>query len=105
MIKKKTKVSLLSAIGLSILMGLSTVGPSYAEYQPRRVSGPERYRTSMESADYMESEILVFASGNEFADALSSVNICNRFDAKLVLLEVVKICHPMYLMEALKKST
>lgn len=36
MIKKKTKVSLLSAIGLSILMGLSTVGPSYAEYQPRR---------------------------------------------------------------------
>lgn len=47
MIKKKTKVSLLSAIGLSILMGLSTVGPSYAEYQPRRVSGPERYRTSM----------------------------------------------------------
>lgn len=86
MIKKKTKVSLLSAIGLSILMGLSTVGPSYAEYQPRRVSGPERYRTSMESADYMESEILVFASGNEFADALSSVNICNRFDAKLVLV-------------------
>lgn len=86
MVRLKSKIGIVSAIGLSVLLGMSSAGPSFADYNPVRISGPERYKTSLESAEYMESKTLVFASGKEFADALSSVNICNKFDAKLVLV-------------------
>src|SRR3712207_3897592 len=79
-------LKVVSALGLSILMGMSMAESSHAEYSTTRIAGSHRYNTSLESAKYFESDTLVFASGKEFADALSSVNICNKFGAKLVLV-------------------
>ena len=75
-----------SVLGLSILMGMSMAESSHAEYSTTRIAGSHRYNTSIESARFFESDTIVFASGKEFADALSSVNICNKFGAKLVLV-------------------
>ncbi|WAW15180.1 cell wall-binding repeat-containing protein [Peptostreptococcus equinus] len=51
-----------------------------------RVNGNDRYETSKLTSEYMNSDVLVLASGSSFADALSAVNICNKYNAKLLLV-------------------
>ncbi|WP_437130779.1 cell wall-binding repeat-containing protein [Peptostreptococcus russellii] len=51
-----------------------------------RISGKDRYETSLKSSKLIDSDVLVLSSGENFADSLSAQNIVNKFDAKLVLL-------------------
>lgn len=81
--KNSITLALSSAI---ILSSLSII--SYADVQPKieRYHGEDRYKTSVETAKTVNSNKVVFTSGKNFADALSSTNIANE-GAKLILVE------------------
>ena len=78
---KKTIYAAL-ALGMFAASGLS----SYADTDYKRISGSDRYVTSIETQKYADSDVAVFASGKNFADALSSMNVVNAENAKLVLV-------------------
>ncbi len=82
-LNKYIGLALTSALILSSLTIIS-----YADTQVKfeRFDGENRYKTSLETANTVDSKEVVFTSGKNFADALSSTNIANR-GAKLILVE------------------
>lgn len=82
-LNKYIGLALTSALILSSLTKIS-----YADTQVKfeRFDGENRYKTSLETANTVDSKEVVFTSGKNFADALSSTNIANR-GAKLILVE------------------
>ncbi|MCR1954315.1 cell wall-binding repeat-containing protein [Clostridioides mangenotii] len=82
-LNKYIGLALTSALTLSCLTIIS-----YADTQVKleRFDGENRYKTSLETANTVDSKEVVFTSGKNFADALSSTNIANR-GAKLILVE------------------
>ena len=50
-----------------------------------RISGKDRYDTSAKIAQMTDAANMVLVSGDNFADALSSVNIANAREADVVL--------------------
>lgn len=84
--KINKKIHCLLAITL-IFTAFSNMFESNAQSSYKRISGRDRYKTSMETARFSSSQVVVFANGNKFADALSSINICNSKNAKLILVD------------------
>jgi putative cell wall-binding protein len=83
------KINKSISLGLSLALILSNLSiVSYADTQPKieRYHGDDRYKTSIETAKTVTSDKVVFASGKNFADALSSTNIANK-GSKLLLVE------------------
>lgn len=82
-LNKYIGLALTSALILSSLTIIS-----YADTQVKfeRFDGENRYKTSLETANTVDSKEVVFTSGKNFADVLSSTNIANR-GAKLILVE------------------
>ncbi len=76
-------LSLSLAIAFALVLGLD----ANAATQWTRVSGPDRYKTSVQAAKYVDGSAVVFANGTKFQDALSAINICNSKNAKLVLVK------------------
>lgn len=56
-----------------------------------RISGKDRYDTSAKIAQMTDAANMVLVSGDNFADALSSVNIANAREADVVLALVIRI--------------
>lgn len=52
-----------------------------------RIAGSNRYLTSLETVKKTNSSSIILASGQNFADALSAVNIANSQNAKILLVE------------------
>lgn len=77
-------------LSLAILTSGLVVANSSASDNYTRVSGSDRFKTSIESSMYVDSEVVVFANGYKFQDALSAINICNSKNAKLILVDGIK---------------
>src|SRR3712207_8003679 len=73
---------------LVILMAFSTCVPVKALdiKNLSRISGSNRVKTSIETAKYVNSDVLILASGYSFADSLSATNIANKTGGKVVLV-------------------
>lgn len=82
---KKLKNVLAGVLLSAMLISLPTPTTSLAQEEVR-FSGQNRYETFLKSAEIMPSKTVVFANGEQFSDALSAVNLCNKFNAKLVLV-------------------
>ncbi len=84
----KNKLYKLILVGLSfinvVIFSKFSVN-AYSEFE--RIEGRDRYDTSLKVSSFIKTEKAVLASGKNFADALSSVNISNRFDAMIILTD------------------
>lgn len=84
----KNKLYKLILVGLSfinvVIFSKFSVN-AYSEFE--RIEGRDRYDTSLKVSSFIKTEKAVLASGKNFADALSSVNISNRFDAMIMLTD------------------
>lgn len=60
---------------------------SFAYNSYERIAGKNRYLTSEYTSKRNNSEIVVLASGERFPDALSAVNISNKYDATTILTD------------------
>ncbi len=60
---------------------------SFAYNSYERIAGKNRYLTSEYVSRRNNSEIVVLASGEKFPDALSAVNISNKYDAATILTD------------------
>lgn len=76
----------ISSVILSFALLTTATLNSSAVTSFERIAGNNRYETSMKTAAYNKSDLVVFASGKGFADALSSTNIANKFGATLILV-------------------
>lgn len=78
--KRKIGLSLI----VSLILGSSTINNAAENFT--RYEGKDRYETSLKTADKVNSRIVVFASGENYADAMSAINLINSFNAKLILV-------------------
>ncbi len=85
--KKKKKIgSLIMASIISVATVAQTFSVStfaYSSYE--RIAGVNRYETSKLVSNRNQSDTVVVASGENFADALSSVNLSNKYGASTIL--------------------
>lgn len=81
------KFKKVSSLALSFAILASSLVVANASGSYTRVSGSDRFKTSIESAKYVDSDVVVFANGYKFQDALSAINICNSQNAKLILVD------------------
>lgn len=77
------KLCIAFVVGLVGIGQINNDSMAYSHYE--RIAGADRYETSLKVSSNIKSEIAVIASGNSFADALSSVNISNKFGGIIVL--------------------
>lgn len=73
----------LTLSALLIAMSVMTVN---ADSSVDRIAGRDRYETSRETQKLINSDVVVFADGNNYADSLSSVNLIHSMGAKLYLV-------------------
>lgn len=69
----------------TILQALPVKSFAYKSYE--RIAGENRYITSDKVSKRNNSDIVVLASGKKFPDALSAVNISNKYDAATILTD------------------
>lgn len=82
--KKIKSLIMASAISLAAVSQVFSVSSSaYSSYE--RVAGVNRYETSKLVSSRNQSETVVIASGENFADALSAINISNKYGASTIL--------------------
>lgn len=74
------------SVALAITFSVTAVTSSNAATTWTRVAGKDRTETSIKAAQMLESTTVVFANGRQFPDALSSANICNTKNGKLILV-------------------
>ncbi len=74
------------SVALAVTFSLSAITSSNAATTWTRVAGKDRTETSIKAAQMLESTTVVFANGRQFPDALSSANICNTKNGKLILV-------------------
>lgn len=82
--KKLMSIIMAGIISVSALSQIFAVNSSaYSRYE--RIAGANRYLTSDLVSARNKSKIVVLASGESFPDALSAVNISNKYDAATIL--------------------
>ena len=74
------------SVALAITFSVTAVTSSHAATTWTRVAGKDRTETSIKASQMLESTTVVFANGRQFPDALSSANICNTKNGKLILV-------------------
>ena len=67
----------------SVVQVFPAVSSAYSRYE--RIAGANRYETSRLVSAKNKSNTVVLASGESFPDALSAVNISNKYDAATIL--------------------
>ncbi|MDO5018335.1 MAG: cell wall-binding repeat-containing protein [Lagierella massiliensis] len=75
------------AIFLVFFISILSYSNSNAAESWTRISGKDRFETSKKTSELLNSNTVVFANGWKFPDALSSINICNTKNAKLILVQ------------------
>ena len=92
--KKLVSVIMSGILSISAVtqFGLS-YSNAYTSYE--RIGGKNRYYTSYMVSDRNHSDTVILASGESYPDALSAVNLSNKFDAATILtngnLDVVNV--------------
>lgn len=74
---------------LSILLSVSilSTGAKAAEKNNIIVKGKTSIEKSIETSKNVNSNTVVFASADSFADSLSAINLTNKFGAKLIVID------------------
>lgn len=88
MIFKKMSKVIATSVLLSMIFGLSC-SDSYAIRDFHRIYGDDRFETSYKASEFLYSKIAVLSNGYDFSDTLSASNLCNSFNAKLMLVNGV----------------
>lgn len=84
--KKIISLALAGIISFSaVFQALPVNSFAYSSYE--RIAGKNRYLTSEYVSKRNDSKTVVLASGERFPDALSAVNISNKFDAATILTD------------------
>lgn len=82
--KKFLSICMSGVLSLTVILGAGmNVSEGYTSYE--RISGSNRYETSIKVSKKNKSDIIVLASGKSYPDALSAVNISNKFNGQTIL--------------------
>lgn len=82
--KKLSSLIMTGVLSLSVIMQSFIVNiDAYSSYQ--RIGGKNRYETSYLVSNRNHSKTIVLASGESYPDALSAVNLSNKFEAETIL--------------------